>query len=109
MTATTTTCAACMRPSASPNTPSSSASKMALATLTESSFGAAVPRSGAAVASRAEADLQVTGLCKAFDATRPILKDVSLTVPQGQAVALVGANGAGKSTLLRCCLRLIEP
>jgi phosphonate transport system ATP-binding protein len=82
---------------------------MALATLTESSFGTAVPRSGAAVAGRAEADLQVTGLCKAFDASRPILKDVSLTVPQGQAVALVGANGAGKSTLLRCCLRLIEP
>ncbi len=34
---------------------------------------------------------------------------MSLQVPRGQSVALVGANGAGKSTLLRCCLRLIEP
>lgn len=57
----------------------------------------------------AEAELDVAGLCKSFDGRRPILNNVSLRVPHGQAVALVGANGAGKSTLLRCCLRLIEP
>jgi phosphonate transport system ATP-binding protein len=55
------------------------------------------------------ADLEVAGLCKSFDGKRPILNNVSLQVPQGQSLALVGANGAGKSTLLRCCLRLIEP
>lgn len=37
------------------------------------------------------------------------LKDVSLTVPEGQVVALVGPSGAGKSTLIRCVNRLVEP
>lgn len=31
---------------------------------------------------------------------RPILQDISLTVPSGQMVMIVGPNGAGKSTLL---------
>ena len=30
------------------------------------------------------------------------LSDVSLEVPQGEIVAIVGANGAGKSSLIRC-------
>ena len=57
----------------------------------------------------AERDLEVAGLCKAFDPEKPVLKGVGFSVRRGEAVALIGANGAGKSTLLRCCLRLIEP
>jgi iron complex transport system ATP-binding protein len=36
----------------------------------------------------------------------PILRDVSLTLPQGGVTALVGPNGAGKSTLLALIARL---
>jgi branched-chain amino acid transport system ATP-binding protein len=49
--------------------------------------------------SRAEA-LVVSDLTSGYGQTT-VLRDVSLTVPAGAAVALLGANGAGKSTLLR--------
>lgn len=39
---------------------------------------------------------------------KPILTDVSVTVPQGGLTALIGPNGAGKSTLLSLIARL-EP
>lgn len=56
-----------------------------------------------------EACLQVSSLSKSFEGRGKILNNVSFTVNQGDAVALIGGNGSGKSTLLRCCLRLIEP
>ena len=37
------------------------------------------------------------------------LDTVSLSVEQGQVIALIGPSGAGKSTLIRCVNRLVEP
>ena len=37
------------------------------------------------------------------------LRDVDLTVPPGQTVALVGATGAGKSTLVKLVARFYDP
>lgn len=39
----------------------------------------------------------------------PVVREVSLRVPQGQFVALVGANGSGKTTLMRLALGLLRP
>ncbi|MBM7784917.1 ABC transporter ATP-binding protein [Tenggerimyces flavus] len=38
-----------------------------------------------------------------------VLSDVSLTLPAGSAVALVGENGAGKTTLVKLLARLYDP
>ena len=37
------------------------------------------------------------------------LKGISIDVPDGQIVTLIGANGAGKSTLLRTIMGLVKP
>lgn len=46
--------------------------------------------------------LEVKNLKKTFPGGTEALKDVSLSVPEGEFLVLIGASGAGKSTLLRC-------
>lgn len=39
----------------------------------------------------------------------PILKNINLSLEQGQFIGLLGPNGAGKSSLLRCIYRFYKP
>ena len=41
--------------------------------------------------------------------TREVLKDINLTIKNGEAVALIGVNGSGKSTLLKLITKIIYP
>ena len=52
------------------------------------------------------AALELSGLHVAYGSVK-VLHGVSLTVPEGGFVALVGANGAGKSTLLKAVSGLL--
>jgi branched-chain amino acid transport system ATP-binding protein len=52
--------------------------------------------------------LEIEDLVVGYGRTQ-VLKDVSLSVGPGEAVALLGANGAGKSTLLHTLAGLIRP
>lgn len=40
---------------------------------------------------------------------REVLKDISLTIKNGEAVGLIGVNGSGKSTLLKLMTKIIYP
>jgi branched-chain amino acid transport system ATP-binding protein len=52
--------------------------------------------------------IQVTGLTAGYGAVR-VLDGVSLSVNDGETVALLGANGNGKSTLMKCIMGLVRP
>lgn len=52
--------------------------------------------------------LRVERLEVTLDGTRA-LKDVSLSVREGEVVSVVGPNGSGKSTLLRAIMGLLRP
>ncbi len=43
-----------------------------------------------------------------YDAARPILKGINLTVEPGQTVAIVGSSGSGKSTIGRLLFRFYD-
>ena len=38
-----------------------------------------------------------------------MIKGVTLRIPEGQSVAIVGSSGSGKSTLLKLLLRMYDP
>src|SRR3954447_5107696 len=52
--------------------------------------------------------LELRGIDAGYGAVR-VLEDVSLTVPAGETVALLGTNGNGKKTLRRSIMGQVRP
>ena len=52
--------------------------------------------------------LQFEHIAKSYK-TKQILRDINLTIPKGQFVAIIGESGCGKTTLLKMINRLIKP
>lgn len=55
-----------------------------------------------------QGEVRFEGVSFAYDTRRPVLHEVSFTVPPGKKLAVVGASGAGKSTLSRLLFRFYE-
>src|SRR5947207_386767 len=53
--------------------------------------------------------LKIEHLTKIYGDGTKALHDVSIDVPDGQFLVIIGLSGSGKSTLLRCINRLVEP
>ena len=52
--------------------------------------------------------LEVKNIKKSFG-NHEVLKDISLSVKQGEVISIIGSSGSGKSTILRCINLLEEP
>ena len=52
--------------------------------------------------------VRLEGVRFAYDPARPILKGITLDIPAGRKVALVGASGSGKSTIGRLLFRFYD-
>ena len=53
--------------------------------------------------------LEARDVCFHYQADKPVLKNLNLSIPAGSRVALVGPNGAGKSTLFLHFNAILQP
>lgn len=51
-------------------------------------------------------NIEIKDLNKNFDEFA--LKDISINLPKGKIVGLIGENGAGKTTLIKCILNVMH-
>ncbi|MGH8119102.1 MAG: ABC transporter ATP-binding protein [Gammaproteobacteria bacterium] len=47
--------------------------------------------------------IRIEGLCKNYPG-RGVLREINLTIDEGECTGLIGVNGAGKTTLMKCML-----
>ncbi len=56
-----------------------------------------------------EGDIEVKNITFRYGNRKPVIKDISFTIPKGKKVALVGSSGSGKSTIAKLLLKYYEP
>ena len=68
-----------------------------------------VDRSDAIQLKEVTGEILIENLHFSYDGTPPILSNLSMQIPAGQTIALVGHSGSGKSTLLNLITRFFAP
>lgn len=58
---------------------------------------------------RARGAIEFRGVSFGYTADKPVFRELSVCIPAGQRVGLVGFSGSGKSTFVSLILRLYEP
>ncbi len=53
--------------------------------------------------------IEIRGLTKAYDAKHIAVNNISLTLPRGKIIGLLGPNGSGKTTLIKMLNGLLTP
>ena len=53
--------------------------------------------------------VEIVGLTKAYDANHVAVNNISLTLPRGKIIGLLGPNGSGKTTLIKMLNGLLTP
>ncbi len=56
-----------------------------------------------------DGDVEIRNVTFRYGNRKPVLKNISFTIPKGKKVALVGASGSGKSTIAKLLLKYYEP
>ena len=64
---------------------------------------------GKALAEPVKGDVELDKVSFHYPSSGTGIRDISLTVPAGNTLALVGATGSGKSTLIKLLLRFYDP
>lgn len=54
-------------------------------------------------------ELRFDAVSFAYHEKRPILRDLSLSIPRGAMIGIIGISGAGKTTIADLILRLLKP
>ena len=68
-----------------------------------------MPVSGERTFAPTVGDIELRNIGFAHEEDVPVLRDVSLTIPAGALVTLIGPSGGGKTTLINLLARLYEP
>lgn len=69
----------------------------------------AADREGAEELKNVRGDVDINGLTFGYVRGNPVIKDFSLSVKQGETVAIVGHTGAGKTTIINLLMRFYDP
>lgn len=54
-------------------------------------------------------DIEIKNVSFEYEAGKPIIKNLNITIPHGKTIALVGASGGGKTTIVNLIPRFFEP